>query len=55
MSATKDPWVVCTVAAKDVTAEWLAEALKSGAYMRTEPNGDVIVRYQASQLEKRPN
>lgn len=47
-----DPWIVCKVAARDVTPEWLQKAKDDGAYMRTQTNGDVIVKYRASQLEK---
>lgn len=51
----KDPWVVCRVAAADVTAEWLRQARDSGAYVRTDSNGDVLVKYRASELRKAGN
>jgi hypothetical protein len=47
-----DPMVTCSVAARDVTAEFLQKAQTEGAYVRTQNNGDVIVKYRASQLRK---
>ncbi len=41
-----DPWVWCRIQAKDVTEEHVTCA----AFVRREPNGDVIVKYRASEL-----
>jgi hypothetical protein len=55
VKAKSDPWVTCRMAAANVTPEWLAEVKTNGAFVRQDSNGDVLVRYRASELRKAPN